>query len=1504
MKQRQIIFCDGLLSNATVTRWERLLLVTLLLVSLIGLPVQAATVYKFSPTGVLPIGCSLNLFSTTSYTCGVVTLAVGDTITVGAFTPVTVTFTGAFTTAAGNLINTVGAASDLNLITNGVLTLGANSTLNANVIGTAAINVGVGSTIGGNITASTTTGVVTLGLNSTVGGFIQTDAGAVNVGSSSTIGGGIATQAGVVTLLTNIKVGGDISTVAGAITIGNGGSTCNSVFSTGAGIVTIATNVQVGNNVSTIDGAITISGGSKIGGDVSPTGAGVVTLTGVHVGGKVVTSAGAITLTNSRVGGSVVATGAGVVTLTNSVINDTSLVVPVPPGCSIQLVSLVSDHHFDENIWSGIAEDVLDSSGNGYHGEASKWMTNSTDGVVCNAADFSEAGTSDYVSLKGSSLNDLDDFSISIWGKLDSSRSGQQTIFSGASNSHQNGVLMFFSNTSTLNFYLRNKRVARYPLTDAINDGEWHHYVWTRNEGEHCLFMDGVSKGCKSSSYTGKTSVASNGLIIGQEQDSVGGGFDTNQDWEGLVDEPMIFSGELSPAKVLSIYSNQAAGKNYDGTSRICPAAVTPIAEYRFEEGTWNGSQDEILDNTTNGHHAQVNNNSTPETAFPALSGNPGTCGYASQNDGSIQVTGLPLDKSTIGVKTTVTFWMNWDGTNNVMPIGWNLHDIWMVGGSIGFNTWNNDIYGISSAGLANGWHHIAVEFTNGNVTQNRIHIDGVEQTLTQRFSSPNNGRAFVNSQLRIGGVSNSQLYDFHGLLDEVRVYESALSTGQVASIMAERHDCNEPVIHHYEISHDGQGLTCEAETLIIKACTNESCSSLSTESVTLDVLADGTAISSPTFTGTTTVSSPISSTVNFNHTVVETLTFSIANATIAASNNFVCNDGSSASCDMAFTDAGFRFLYGNSTTILNPILNQTSGTAFGDILKLQAVKDIDGVCTGLFTNDIEVDLSQENVAPGGTSGLNFTINGSPIAKHSSVTSTTLNFGANSIATIPTPIYHDAGKIRLHANYDVGGVTLTGSSNSFWVSPAVLAVSAKSGETHLNAASATATPIHKAGVGFNLTVTALNSLGVITPNYSPGQIQFKLERTGPILINKSVDGYLKYAATSPLATSTSPIFQNVTLTNFSSGVSIYNTAQYSEVGLLNLDVQDSNYGNANIVIRATAINIGRFTPDHFKQTVVLNGDFYATCDTRVSFTAYSGQKDEATSTIGAISYLTKPILAITAYNKQHEITQNYYEDSQGSDNDYMKLSNTDVTVIAPTLDQDAEGVDKNKLSLTANIHTGTDIDTGTLSQNDLGVLHYQLSDKDNFFYNRSANALVTPFTSTINISTATIQDSENVDLLPTTPIVGSPTTVDVLPTGIEIRFGRLRLENSFGPETSNLPQPMQLEHFDGTGFVVSSDNNCVSYDASKIVPTKISLEPSFTEILGGTGIFFNGKTRVIELKAPGARNQGKIDVLYDTYDWLKYDWDNNDSYDNPSATATFGLFRGNDRIIYQREVYR
>jgi len=56
-----------------------------------------------------------------------------------------------------------------------------------------------------------------------------------------------------------------------------------------------------------------------------------------------------------------------------------------------------------------------------------------------------------------------------------------------------------------------------------------------------------------------------------KQQDNVGGGFDGNQDWEGIVDELLIFRRALSDSEIQTGYNNQNAGKNWDGSSRTCP---------------------------------------------------------------------------------------------------------------------------------------------------------------------------------------------------------------------------------------------------------------------------------------------------------------------------------------------------------------------------------------------------------------------------------------------------------------------------------------------------------------------------------------------------------------------------------------------------------------------------------------------------------------------------------------------------------------------------------------------------------------------------------------------------------------------------------------------------------------------------------------------------------------------------------------------------------------------
>lgn len=129
---------------------------------------------------------------------------------------------------------------------------------------------------------------------------------------------------------------------------------------------------------------------------------------------------------------------------------------------------------------------------------------------------------------------------------------------------------------------------------------------------------------------------------------------------------------------------------------------------------------------------------------------------------------------------------------------------------------------------------------------------------------------------------------------------------------------------------------------------------------MTPDVKATGSSssVNNITFTGTGTASIP--------YTVAESTALSVENPTISAT---VCSD----SCNLVFADAGFRFLNGNAG-VSETITNQIVGNRFP--LRLQVVKNNNGVCEALFVDNKEVFFSQENVDSEGVGGLLFSING------------------------------------------------------------------------------------------------------------------------------------------------------------------------------------------------------------------------------------------------------------------------------------------------------------------------------------------------------------------------------------------------------------------------------------------------------------------------------------------------------------------------------------------------
>lgn len=91
------------------------------------------------------------------------------------------------------------------------------------------------------------------------------------------------------------------------------------------------------------------------------------------------------------------------------------------------------------------------------------------------------------------------------------------------------------------------------------------------------------------------------------------------------------------------------------------------------------------------------------------------------------------------GENITVDFWLYWDGSSTGIPISFGSYTLWLRQASdgkwtIGFNTYQSEVYGITDASfLAGGWHRITAVFTHGDSHQNQLYIDGSKRGLSHR---------------------------------------------------------------------------------------------------------------------------------------------------------------------------------------------------------------------------------------------------------------------------------------------------------------------------------------------------------------------------------------------------------------------------------------------------------------------------------------------------------------------------------------------------------------------------------------------------------------------------------------------------------------------------------------------------------------------------------------------------------------------------------------------------
>jgi hypothetical protein len=153
---------------------------------------------------------------------------------------------------------------------------------------------------------------------------------------------------------------------------------------------------------------------------------------------------------------------------------------------------------------------------------------------------------------------------VSAWVKSTLPSSANRYFFSYAVPSADNEILF-----SANNVYIDGTLVPITPsLSPILDDGEFHHMVmtWDSAGGALAIYVDGVQ------SFTGTVanggSIDGNGsLVLGQDQDVVGGNFDAGQAFGGLIDEVSVLTRALSPAEVASLASGTAVSPgDYDAT--------------------------------------------------------------------------------------------------------------------------------------------------------------------------------------------------------------------------------------------------------------------------------------------------------------------------------------------------------------------------------------------------------------------------------------------------------------------------------------------------------------------------------------------------------------------------------------------------------------------------------------------------------------------------------------------------------------------------------------------------------------------------------------------------------------------------------------------------------------------------------------------------------------------------------------------------------------------------
>lgn len=1071
--------------------------------------------------------------------------------------------------------------------------------------------------------------------------------------------------------------------------------------------------------------------------------------------------------------------------------------------------------------------------------------------------------------------------------------------------------------------------------TLSINSGTDTNFVEINVEGTGTAYVY-VNSNLTSGTYTQINGLGSNALLVLNVYRDVSINTDSSvssllyTDGAVTVNSNASFTGVMSSTNLSlnassTVYYQDTLFEDYEVTETCIQPAQMRF--FQFEEsdsssaavddsdeasdGTYLGSAEPLLPSTSEQVSCKVLDvpSNTSESVFDALN------------------TGLDINDD-LGNAGTISFWyrsdVGWDESTERQLFDASQEDssdvafyLSLDDGKLQFSIEdsNDESEVLTKSSLSYSsdvWVHVAITWDLEADTM-ALYLDGVEEDSDSSIGL--NGVIGELDTLYIGDNRSTLLNgastpnSAHGQFDDVRIYNFSQSAAEIAADIADVTICE--LVNHYRIEHDASGFTCESESVTIKACADEDCDTPYTDTVSVTLSPSG-------WEGGDTISfSDGETTASLNVTDESLITFGQTSSSPSAT--LRCFNGDDETCDMDFVNDGFDFF---GTTISDPLPDTVAEGSFTNV-NLRAVRDNAGVCEALLEGEQSITLGYDCTSPDScqTSFAGITIGDEEGENTGSVT---LTFDSDGIASLKDYSYADAGRLSLSATAEIDGVTIEKATESIDVYPSYLQLSVDNNDLiHGNSG---AQNNYVAGETFTFEIGAYGTMGTILPNYSQdtGTLQIKVGRVAPSSTS-AVDGSFEYSDSVTIDSALSASFADAAGLDFSAGKHSYAGSYYDEVGRIEVDIQDASY-LGNQVASSGTLTLGDFYPAFFKVTESQRPTLADSCDS--SDFSYLGQ---------AINFTLSPVLIITAYNALDEVTANYSDGYWSySPTDTMLETNTAYVDSSDYADGEATGNSISDIDYgdTPIITDNDNYDgTATLTINN-GSFQYNKVDVNN---DNLAYAPVSPFDASMNIefsrglfeatfvgqnSTKTICNQASYTQ---TTCLGF--TFDEEIEGTEIRYGRLALESSYGPETEDLNVPIKTEYYDSGDsgqWLHNTDDSCTAIDFnmgdSQIVLTDV--EGSIEGLVGSvesTGELLMGEPvgDQLVLDAPGLGNVGQFIISLNPdatgVEWpthLNFNWNTDgdsetviDSDDFPSATITFGQFRGNDRVIQWREVF-